>query len=138
MWNDCTVGITQKWVCSHRLNEVPESHSENSVSWVARSHSVNAYRVSPIFTQRLLAPCRDMMLILSVPVLVPARQTKLITVILRYTALHGGFPGTHRVDAKTGSLALGADSEALFAAEAARVRSSGTLGKSGRLVELFD
>jgi hypothetical protein len=79
-----------------------------------------------------------MMLILSVLVLVPARQTKLITVILRYTALHGGFPGTHRVDAKTGSLALGADGEALFAAEAARVRSSGTLGNSGRLVELFD
>src|SRR3569623_3595762 len=46
MWNDCTVGITQKCTCSHRLNGVAESHSENSVNCVPRSHSVNAYKVS--------------------------------------------------------------------------------------------
>ncbi|HVV99239.1 MAG TPA: helix-turn-helix domain-containing protein [Planctomycetaceae bacterium] len=42
------------------------------------------------------------------------------------------------MDAKTGTLVQSADGESLFAAEAARVRASGTLGPSGRLVELFD
>ena len=69
----------------------------------------------------------------------PPRQTKLITVIGRVTSRYTVSLGGTRNTGTVNSLAdRPPRSASPFDAEVARVRASGTLGESGRLLELFD
>jgi hypothetical protein len=66
-----------------------------------------------------------------------SRQAKLITVIARYIALHGGNPPFPK-EGESGLSERAESTDEAFGAEVARLRASGALGESGRLLELFD